>query len=152
MRRIIPAVTLVTLSSILWSGSARAEVKVDPAIASMVREPGDGHDRPDAARPPHAGDWLWELLMDRLTVPLGPADQNNWPPGSWRGHWIAAADPGGQPGRASDGQTPTADGFVRPEGSPVAASQASATRTSTRATAPETGIDTRSGGHTCDAS
>ena len=41
------------------------------------------------------GGWLWELLMDRLTIPLGPADQNTWPFAlHGREQWIATTENG----------------------------------------------------------
>jgi hypothetical protein len=70
------------------------------------------HERLDIARPPDAGDWLWDFLMDRLTVPLGPADQNIRPMGAWREQWIVMAERGSRRGRTWNGQTPTEQGFL----------------------------------------
>ena len=150
MRRILPAVALGSLILIVWPGPVRGTVTVGRALVSPVRvAPGDRDERPDHTRTPNAGEWLWDLLMDRLTIPLGPADQNIWPPGTWRGHWIAAAARGVQPRRPWDGRTRTENGFVRAVVSLVGP-EIWAAGTSTRAAALERVNGTRSGGHACD--
>jgi hypothetical protein len=77
MRRFTLVASLAVLCPILWATSARGAVNVTPAFATpigVVVEDQDG--RPDMGSPESAADWLWELLMDRFTIPLGPADQN----------------------------------------------------------------------------
>ena len=42
-------------------------------------------DRTDAEAP--AG-WVWEVMMDRFTIPLGPAEQDTWLLGVRSGRWV----------------------------------------------------------------
>jgi hypothetical protein len=150
MRRIILTVSLAGLGLILWPFPVPGAVMVSPANSTPVRvRAGDPDERPDSTRSPDAGNWLWDLLMDRLTFPLGPADQNIWPLWSWREQWIVTADRGDHWGRASDGQAPTEHGFLPTVGSRIL-SPVSVARTRTRAAASETG--THTGGHTCNVS
>jgi hypothetical protein len=93
MRRFILVASLAALCPILCATSAHGAANVTPALATPIGVlVGDQDERPDIESPAGAADWLWDLLMDRLTVPLGPADQNIWPLGFWQEHWIVAAD------------------------------------------------------------
>jgi len=38
----------------------------------------------------YSSDWVWDLMMDHLTVPLGPGEQNNWPLWVYREQWFIA--------------------------------------------------------------
>lgn len=88
MRRIILAVSLAIDSPIPLPELARGAVMVSPTWVTADNQ----HERNDIVRPPGMGDWLWDLLMDRLTVPLGPANQNIWPMGAWRKQWIVTTE------------------------------------------------------------
>ena len=100
MRRIILAVSLAALCPILWPATARGVVVASPTLAIPVRVTADGqNESPDIVLQHGAGTWLWDLLMDRLTIPLGPADQNIWPRWAGREPWYIAdrlgVDPSG---------------------------------------------------------
>ena len=58
-------------------------LNVGAALTTPVRtDVWDVDEQPNANGPVmNAVDWLWDQMLDRLTVPLGPADQNIWPSG-----------------------------------------------------------------------
>jgi hypothetical protein len=89
MCRIILAVSLAVLCLILWPEPARGEGMVSPTWMMADNQ----HEQHDIARPCDAGNWLWDLLMDRLTVSLGLADQNIWPMVACE-QWIGTAERG----------------------------------------------------------
>ena len=96
------------------------------------------------------GDWVWEMMMDHLTVPLAPGDQNVWPLWMWRDQWFIAFHQIQQEG-AWDGQTPPP--------LPVAltteiamSSSLLAAETPVRVTTRIPEPITRPGGKTCDTS
>jgi hypothetical protein len=114
-----------------------------PVLAAIPDEP------PPIALPLGMGDWVWEMMMDHLTVPLAPGDQNVWPLWMWRDQWFIAYHRVQQEG--------TWDGLTPP--SPVAlttgiAMSASVLAAETRVpvTTRITGLTTRPGGKTCDTS
>jgi hypothetical protein len=93
MRRFILMASLAALGPLLWTTSIHGAANVAPtAVMPIGVMIGDQDGRPDAESPAGAADWLWELLLDRLTIPLGPADQNIWPMGSWQDRWIVTED------------------------------------------------------------
>lgn len=75
MPHIILEVSLVVLCLILWPEPARGAVMVSPTLMMVDNQ----RKQQDIARPCDAGNWLWDLLMDRLTIPLGPADRKTCP-------------------------------------------------------------------------
>jgi hypothetical protein len=92
MRRILLAASLAALCPILWATLASGAIAAAPALVTPIGVlVGDEDGGPDVGSPTGAADWLWDLLMDRLTIPLGPADQNIWPLGNWQQQWIATA-------------------------------------------------------------
>jgi len=102
MRRIFQAGSLVALCPILWPATAQKVVVASPTQAIPVQVTAEGQNEPpDIVRPPGTGnweDWLWDLLMDRLTIPLGPAEQDIWPHWAGRERWYIA-DAQGSPCR-----------------------------------------------------
>lgn len=90
-----------------WSAQVRGATMaatVTSDFASAMKARVGNPDRTDIERPADADGWLFELLMDRLTVPLGPADQYIWPLGI-RSHerWIMTID------RDWDNEAPVSD-------------------------------------------
>jgi hypothetical protein len=85
MRRIILTVSLAALFLNLCPATAQGLVVARPTLSITVEVTADGRNEPpDIVLQHGAGNWLWDLLMDRLTIPLGPADQKTWP--LWAGH------------------------------------------------------------------
>lgn len=80
MRYSILAVGLATLCPMLWSAPARGAVAVPPALATPSRD-GDEERRNDTGLPTV---WLWDLMLDRFTIPLGLAT----PPVPGRELWV----------------------------------------------------------------
>jgi hypothetical protein len=99
MRRFILAAGATALCLTAWSPPARAAVLVTPMQTAVGHEEA----QPDTGWPVDAGgrpwDGLKEWMLDHLTIPLGPADQNIWPLGVRREQLIAtvANHPGGYP-------------------------------------------------------
>jgi len=107
MRRFILAAGLAVVGLTARSAPADGAVPMTPAPVTPLGADG----RPDTGRPVDAGswptDWVREFMLDRLTVPLGPADQNIWPLGARWEQWIATdADRGGVVGRRPPGGHP----------------------------------------------
>ena len=91
MRRIMLAVSLAALFLILWPLTAPGVVIASSTLAIPVRVTEEGQNEPPAiVLPPGADNWLWDLMMDRLTIPLGPADQETWPLWTGREYWLIA--------------------------------------------------------------
>jgi hypothetical protein len=115
MRRIILAVSLVALCPILRPATAQEVVAASPTQAIPVQATAEGQNEPpDIVLPPGTrnwGDWLWDLLMDRLTIPLGPAEQDIWPHWAGRERWFIADRGSDHPGVASEEQTQPQHGF-----------------------------------------
>jgi hypothetical protein len=95
MRRFILAGGLAAVGLTAWSAPADGAVRVTLAPATPLWAVGDPDGRP-ADEGGWPTDWLWDLMLDRLTVPLGPADQNIWPQvARWEQSIATAADRGG---------------------------------------------------------
>jgi hypothetical protein len=152
MRRIILAVSLAALCPILWPAAARGVVMASPTMAISVRVTAEGQNEPpDFVLPPGAGDCLWDLLMDRMTIPLGPAELNSWP--LWSGHeqWFIADRRGDHPGSVGERLTRPQRAFLAAAGT-RSVSSVPAAQTSTRAGTLVSETATSSGGRTCDSS
>jgi hypothetical protein len=152
MRRIILAVSLAALCPILWPATARGVVMASPTLVIPVRMTAASQvEQPAIVLPPGAGDWLWDLLMDRLTIPLGPADQKTWPLWTGREQWFIADGRGDDPRGAGEGQTRSQLGFLDMAGSRIESSvPAAQTIMPAGSLASETA--TSDGGQTCDSS
>jgi hypothetical protein len=104
MWRFILAAGSAALGLTAWSSPACGSAHVTPvAVTPMWAAVGHGQAQPDTGWPVEEEGWLKEWLLDRLTIPLGPADQNIWPLGIRREQLIAtvADHPGGNPCDAS---------------------------------------------------
>jgi hypothetical protein len=74
MRRIsLAGSTALILAT--WSPAVGAAPVVDRVRAEVAYDGGDT----GTGWASDAATWLWDLVEDRLTVPLGPADRNIWP-------------------------------------------------------------------------
>ena len=91
MRRIMLAVSLAALFLILWPLKAPGVVMASSTLAIPVRVmEGVQNEPPAIVLPPSAENWVWDLMMDWLTIPLGPADQKSWPLWTGREQWFIA--------------------------------------------------------------
>lgn len=71
----------------------------NPALGCPIQGLVDSSDEPPPIPLPLGmGDWVWEMMMDYLTVPLAPGDQNVWPQWMWRDQWFIAYHRGQQEG------------------------------------------------------
>jgi hypothetical protein len=152
MRRIILAVSLAALCLILWPVTASGVVMASPTLAIPVRVTAEGQNEPpDIVLPTGAGNWLWDLMMDRLTIPLGPAEQKTWPLWTGREQWFIADRRGDHSRGAGEGQTRSQLGFLDTAGSRIVSSVSAAQMSASAGTlVSETAIS--GGGQTCDSS
>jgi hypothetical protein len=70
-----------------WTAPVRGAVVAAPARVGAETYQG----RAGTPRQADAEAWLLEEALDRLTIPLGPADRNIWPLGTGRELWIGTA-------------------------------------------------------------
>ena len=91
MRRIILVISLAAFGLVLLPSPADGAIKANPSLALPVSAMAVDQDGwPDTDSTPGWGDWAWDLLLDHLTIPLGPADQNIWPLWTGREFWLIA--------------------------------------------------------------
>lgn len=152
MRRIILTVSLAALFLILWPVTAPGVVMASSTLAIPVRVTEEGQNEPPAiVLPPGTVNWLWDLMMDRLTIPLGPADQKTWPLWTRREQLFIADRLGDHQGSAWEGQSRPQRGFLTAARSrTVSSDPAAQTSASTGTLVWE--IATSSGGQSCDSS
>ena len=104
MRRIILTVSLAALFLNLCPATAQGLVVARPILLIPLEVTAEGRNEPpDIVLQHGAGTWLWDLLMDRLTIPLGPAYQRIWPIWSEREPWFIADGWGDHPSRVREG-------------------------------------------------
>jgi hypothetical protein len=134
--------SVVGLWPMLSLAPATSAAPVNPALEFPMPMLAAVPDEPSAIPLPLGlGDWVWEMMMDHLTVPLAPGDQNVWPLWMWRDHWFIAWD----------GQTRLSSTALTTAGTRMSSSVLPAqTRRpiATRASEPST----RPGGKTCNTS
>jgi hypothetical protein len=142
MCHFILIVSVVGLCPMLPLAPASSAAPVNSALESPMPVLADIPDEsPPIPLPLGLGDWVWEMMMDHLTVPLAPGDQNVWPLWMWRDQWYIAWD--GQT-RLSSSALPTAGTRICSSVLPAQTRRPIATRASEPSTRP--------GGKTCNTS
>jgi hypothetical protein len=83
--------SIAVLSLIFWPVSDSSGAIDNPALVfSTPVVVANSDESPTVPLPLDTNDWLWNLMMDHFTVPLGPGDQNIWPLWMWRQQWFIA--------------------------------------------------------------
>jgi hypothetical protein len=83
--------SIAGLCPMIWLAPAPSAGIVNPALLLSVPVMAVNPDAPPLITlPSDTGDWIWELMMDRLTLPLGPGSQNIGPLWMWSDQWFIA--------------------------------------------------------------